>query len=580
VYRLLQASLTILLVAAMLVGPAGAAPADTVVGDGTPGSCTESAFGAAVAAGDTITFNCGVPKTIQLTHPVTIMNDFTTIDGGNVVTLTGNLTTPLLIVTTGSRLTLDNLTLDRGNANNDNDGGAINSFGTLYLDHVRIQNSIAGEFGGAIFTQGDVDIRNSTFTNNSAKSGGAIYAPNTLGITIRDSTFQLNEALDGANGAGGAIWLGPGSELNVSGGEMGENGAQVAGGALYLAPGAQATFGPSGATAAEVELNSALDFGGAIYNDAGTLTLRNTRVEYNRTLTNTTAVGYGGGIADLGTLVVENSAIANNQGRFGGGLFVGGTTTTATASITRTSFFANVASVYGGGLYTNINTTTVTIEDDLFAFNHASAGGGLARTNANLSISKSSFTSNQAQFGGGMFVQGLPNPDDAGYVEIRDSTLSGNLATSQHSGGIDNSARLDLRNVTIKDNHYGLWDENGATGRLQGTVLDNPGFPNCDGDGTLPTSGGHNLATDNSCNLSVPGGDQIGVDAMLGPLTSDPLVFTEFHLPLAGSPLINNGGPGCSATDQRYALRTDACDIGAIEFGGLLPRLFVPLVWK
>jgi hypothetical protein len=51
-------------------------------------------------------------------------------------------------------------------------------------------------------------------------------------------------------------------------------------------------------------------------------------------------------------------------------------------------------------------------------------------------------------------------------------------------------------------------------------------------------------------------------------------------MPLAGSPLINHGGPACSLTDQIYAPRPDACDIGAIEFGGLLPRLFVPLILK
>jgi hypothetical protein len=140
---------------------------------------------------------------------------------------------------------------------------------------------------------------------------------------------------------------------------------------------------------------------------------------------------------------------------------------------------------------------------------------------------------------------------------------------------------FDLRNVTIKDNKYGLYDVNGAIARLQSSVLDNAGGLNCDGDGTLPSSSGHNFSTDNSCELSGTGDSQgVGLDAKLGSLTDDPLVSTKFHMPLPSSPLINNGGPVCSPTDQRYATRRDACDIGAVEFGGLLPRLFVPLMLR
>jgi hypothetical protein len=60
-----------------------------------------------------------------------------------------------------------------------------------------------------------------------------------------------------------------------------------------------------------------------------------------------------------------------------------------------------------------------------------------------------------------------------------------------------------------------------------------------------------------------------------GPLTSDPNGLTAYNLPLPGSPLINHGPQSCAPTDQRGALRPDACDIGAVEFGGLLPRFLV-----
>jgi predicted outer membrane repeat protein len=573
--RWVPAMLAVMLVVAIVAEPIRAAPAGTVLTD-----CSESGFDAAVAAGEDITFSCGGPATIHLTHPAEVNSDQIAIDGGNVVTLTGDLSTTLLVVDTGVSLSLSNIILDRGRAKGaGGDGGAILNTGNLFLDHVRIQNSVADEFGGAIYSPGRVDLRNSSLASNSAAKGGAIYGPDTVEFNFDNSTFTSNMALDPFQGAGGAIWLGPGSRLTVSGGDMAYNRAQMDGGALYMGSQAEADFGPSGAAAAELEHNQAQNMGGAIDNDGGTLRLFEARVEYNQTLTSTIGYGFGGGIADLGALVVDHSGIANNQGRFGGGLFVGdGTTLTATAAITHTSFFDNGAAVYGGGLYTNVNSTTVTIEAGLFASNQAGSGGGLARTNANLHIAKSSFTDNTAQDGGGLFVQGKPTPDDAAYVEIGDTTVSGNLATGQHSGGIENSARLDLRSVTLKDNYYGLYSENGAASLLRSDALDNPGQANCDGDGSLPQSEGHNLATDASCNLAAAANDQIGVPAQLGPLTSDPLVFTEFHLPLPASPLINQAGPGCAPTDQRYAVRPDACDIGAIEFGGLLPRLFVPLI--
>ena len=575
-------------VALALAGPvsaiaADAAPAANVVGNGTPGSCTENAFDTAVAIGADITFNCGGPHTIAFTHPATIGDIDLTIDGGNAITLTGSLTTTLFVGLTGSGLTLQHIVLEDG-YNQNGDGGAITSFGDVFLNDVLIQSSTAGEFGGAIFIGGRLSIRHSRLIGNRAQAGGAIYALGGEAMTIADSTFQLNEALASPNGHGGAIYLGPHAQLTLLGGELGKNGAQGFGGALYLAPGAQALIAPSGATDAEVDVNSGYRGGGGIYNDGGALTLVNTRVEGNQTLTATIGVGFGGGIADLGMLVMDGGALASNSSRFGGGVFVGdGAVLTATAAVTHVSFFDNRAAVYGGGLYTNVNSTTVTLEDDLFAANQADSGGGLARTNAHLTISHSSFTTNTAQAGGGLFLQGLPSPGDGPYVELSDSTLSGNTnpAQNQHSGGLYNSAQLDARNVTLKNNHYGLFSANGGVSRLQSTVLDNAAFANCDSDGTPTSSGGHNFANDNSCGLTGFQDSQgIGLDPRLGPLTTDPLVFTLFHMPQPGSPLINHGGPACALTDQRYGLRPDACDIGAIEFGGLLPRVFIPLLRK
>ncbi len=180
----------------------------------------------------------------------------------------------------------------------------------------------------------------------------------------------------------------------------------------------------------------------------------------------------------------------------------------------------------------------------------------------------------------GVFVGAVPQPSSGGYVEVRDTTLSTNTASGGQGGGLYNDGEVDLGNVTIKDNTNGIFNfGNGEVTRIHNTVLQNSGSLNCDGDGTLPTSAGGNFSTDNSCGLTAPSDRQgTGLDPLLGPLANDSASFTSYHLPQAGSPLINAAVSPCSPTDQRYALRPDACDIGAVEYGGLLPRDYVPMI--
>ena len=50
-------------------------------------------------------------------------------------------------------------------------------------------------------------------------------------------------------------------------------------------------------------------------------------------------------------------------------------------------------------------------------------------------------------------------------------------------------------------------------------------------------------------------------------------------LPQAGSPLIDAGDPtACWATDQRGGSRVGVCDLGAVEYGASVMRVYLPLV--
>ena len=80
------------------------------------------------------------------------------------------------------------------------------------------------------------------------------------------------------------------------------------------------------------------------------------------------------------------------------------------------------------------------------------------------------------------------------------------------------------------------------------------------------TSQGHNLDSDNTCNLSSVG-DLPNTDPLLGPL-QDNGGPTETHALLPESPAIDAGdNAACPSTDQRGIIRPQgsACDIGAFE---------------
>jgi hypothetical protein len=233
----------------------------TVIGTGTPESCTGDDFVAAVAEGGVITFDCGPdPVTLTLSETAKVFNDKGTklvIDGGNKVTLSGGGTTRILYMATcdeaqvyppgpgdcntnpGVQLVVQNLTFVDGSAigiadgeSNGGGGGAIHAQGgSLKVVNCRFFNNVCDELGsdvggGAIrkldylIEEGvgparPVWVVNSTFgggseLGNSCANGGAL---SSIGVSwnILNSVFSHNTAVghganDGEGGNGGAIY--------------------------------------------------------------------------------------------------------------------------------------------------------------------------------------------------------------------------------------------------------------------------------------------------------------------------------------------------------------------------------------
>jgi hypothetical protein len=157
---------------------------------------------------------------------------------------------------------------------------------------------------------------------------------------------------------------------------------------------------------------------------------------------------------------------------------------------------------------------------------------------------------------------------------LTNSTLAGNSSTntSPAGGGIYQAAQYLSETLSLAST----------------IVANSPAGGNCfvDPTGFPLGSNGYNLSSDGTCApFFTQTSDLNGVNPNMGPL-ADNGGPTLTQRPLFPSPVMDViplGTNGCGSTlttDQRGLPRaTDGrCDIGAVEYGGLLSRLWLPLV--
>jgi hypothetical protein len=171
---------------ALLLAVASRLAASGVVGTGTAGSCTESALDTALSGGGSVTFDCGGgPVTITLTATKSI-TAATTIDGANLITLSGGGTVKLFDVT-GGGLTIDNLALVDGH-------DTASDIGAAAID-ASADKSISRHHQRAPVTHGDVPgqqpatpmsrIRRSRQRERGPAAGVAVCGNNTSTATAQ-----------------------------------------------------------------------------------------------------------------------------------------------------------------------------------------------------------------------------------------------------------------------------------------------------------------------------------------------------------------------------------------------------------
>ena len=339
----------------------------------------------------------------------------------------------------GVTLTLENLTIENGNAIN---GGAIYNQGQLILKDCIIQNNTASNYGGAIDNDGvygkaTANLYNNTFLNNNAQDGGAIINNGDHGkatATINNNTFLNNSSIY----VGGAVF---------NSGNLGYAIANINNN-TFLNNHAKGYYGSGGA------IDNAGDYGNA------------TATIINNTFLNNSATYVGGAIEDTGfygnvTAIVNNNSFLNNNSTDGGAIINDGDHGNDITSTVNNNTFLDNSATNGGAIsdagdYGNV---TATITNNKLSNNTATDGGGVNNScdygNVTATLTNNTFLNNTATDGGAIINDG--DHGNQVTVTINNNILLNNTAT-EYGGADDNTGdygnvKVTITNCTIENNN-------------------------------------------------------------------------------------------------------------------------------
>ena len=367
--RRAAAALAALLTVGLASGATARTAAASVVGSGTPSSCTSAAVVAAVAQGGTISFNCGSSAvTIAMTQTAKVANASPSVvlDGGGKVTLSGRGAQRILYMDTCDRkqgwttshcerqstprLVIENMTFEDGNSAGDGQtgGGAVYAFG------------------------GQLTIENSTFTGNRCGpasgpdvGGGAVAAlwqDHRTAVRISGSHFSANSCANGGAGGGGGAVFATQNRLAISGSTFDSNscastGPDVGGGGVR----AYIMHGPVSVTGSTFSDNACSN-GGALSSIGASWTVQHSTFTGNQATGNganppakgTPGGGSGGAIYNDGDtmhLSLVDSTLQDNRANEGGGaIFFVSDDRSGTMSISGSRLVGNPDGFETGGL--------------------------------------------------------------------------------------------------------------------------------------------------------------------------------------------------------------------------------------
>lgn len=430
---------------------------------------------------------------------------------------------------------------------------------------VSLSSTVGVIGGGGVYMEGSghLDLTNVIFDSNTGQNGGGIYTNFSSqggSLTLDHVTLHGNTALAGGVGAGGGAFVylpSPQSELAIRDSQVDNNTADGTGGGLYV----------EGASAIQWSIDHSVMY------------------------SNTAAAG--GAIGNFIPLNLSDSHLYDNHVSMDGGAIEA----FSPYAISRTTLEANTAHRFGGGIF-DLQTAADPAHPE---FAH---------------IEASTFISNYAQYGGGIYHDGFITPGSV--LTLLNSTLSGNTVFRPNggSGSADGGGiyiyggQAQLFNATIASNRVQLGlpghgypgigggvyitasttftaDNSIIAKNTHGNGITTEGTDDCFSSGTVGELAYDLIFDMTNCSVSGPqGGNIVGQDPLLSPLQNNG-GSTQTRALAANSPAVDNGAPaGCTGVggapltaDQRGWARPypqgGRCDMGAYEYKPLPPVITV-----
>ena len=342
-------------------------------------------------------------------------------------------------------VTLTNCIFTANTATDTTSGGGAALYGApnrLTITNCKFTNNYAPSIGGAVVVvDSTVTIKGTTFSGNSIAAdglGGAIYIDGCPTVTIENSKFDANKAVQ-SDGGGGAFYASSVNTLTVTSSNFTNNVGFVAG--------AIAAFNVSNFNVRDSAFrnNNASEEGGAIWMFNSTASMANTDF-----MANIVSSGRGGAIYSGGdrTLTVSNSRFTNNKVNSGNGGAI--YKSSSSLSVTDSSFTGNMASKGASVYIYGVSSGTVTRSN--FTDGVASdSGGAIYSDSSTLTVTNSNLNNNRATSHGGAIYQ-----LGGTAMTISDSKFNSNSAGSDKSGGaiyISSTSSINIRNSNFTNNN-------------------------------------------------------------------------------------------------------------------------------
>ncbi|MDR2624545.1 MAG: hypothetical protein LBC39_08320 [Methanobrevibacter sp.] len=440
----------------------------------------------------TITLNPGV-YTGNGNYNIVIKNKKISIQSNGDATIDAESRGRIFSVAIDSTLNLANVKLDNGYlTGNGNNGASIENNGTCTVTNSILSNNYAEYGGAAINNNGTLTVTDSTMTNNTAQatyragagirnygecyvyrstfdnnigtgkfcSGGAIMSAGGKKIEIKDSTFIENLA-----GYGGAIYISSKDNGTITNNTFTNNSAGKYGSGL-------ANYGNCDVSDSKFTANS-VSIGGALYNN-GTIRLDSSNFTKNEATAEDGSSGgallndkvctiaktkftansayTGGAITNKGDMNITETILNNNSVSFRGGAIYNdnGDLNINGGTLANNSILNDNSADNGGAVSNNMGNLTIT--DSSFENNNAKpgegnygqhgCGGAIDNLKGNLIVSNTKFDSNHGRYGGAINSY-------YGYLKLINCQIVNNEADSAGGGVCSNAGTQDIDNQTM-----------------------------------------------------------------------------------------------------------------------------------